>query len=163
MNDGSVTIVLTSRPNADPSGRMSNVHGSGQDVAVSGPFIVRSVSRIHPGKADAHQPVAADFCRLAEEKEPRLLGFHIYVSEDRSSEVVIQIHPDAESMQHHLEVMGDKVRETFACTDFESLEIYGEPNDALKEWIPRVSEGIAFTLHPVHWGGFTRARTGRVD
>jgi hypothetical protein len=62
----------------------------------------------------------------------RLLGFHIYVSEDRSSEVVIQIHPDAASMQHHLEAMGDKVRETFAFADFESLEIYGEPNDALR-------------------------------
>ena len=32
-------------------------------------------------------------------------------------------------MQHHIEVMGDKVRETFAYADFESLEIYGEPNE----------------------------------
>ena len=123
---------------------------------MSAPFIVRSVSRIRPGQAEAYQPVAADFCRLAAEREPRLLGFHIYVSEDRTSEVVLQIHPDAESMQHHLAVMGDKVRETFAFTDFESLEIYGEPNQALSEWIPRVTEGIAFTHHPVHWGGFTR-------
>ena len=123
---------------------------------MSAPFIVRSVSRIHTGQADAYEPVAAEFCRLAEEQEPRLLGFHIYVSEDRSSEVVIQIHPDAESMQHHLAVMSPYVRETFAFTDFESLEIYGEPNDALRAWIPRVSEGIAFTHHPVHWGGFTR-------
>ena len=52
--------------------------------------------------------------------------------------------------------MGEKVRETFAFTDFESLEIYGEPDDALQEWIARVSEGIPCTLHPVHWGGFTR-------
>ena len=105
--------------------------------------------------------MAEEFCRLAEEREPRLLGFHIYVSEDRSSEVVVQIHPDAESMQHHLEVMGEKVRETFAFTDFESLEIHGEPNDPLKEWIPRVSQGIAFTHHPVHWGGFTRLQKAR--
>jgi hypothetical protein len=123
---------------------------------VTAPFIVRSVSRIKPGKADAYRPVAAEFCRLAEEREPRLLGFHIYVSEDRSSEVVVQIHPDAESMQHHREVMGEKVRETLAFTDFESLEIYGEPGEALKEWIPRVSQGIDFALYPVHWGGFTR-------
>ena len=30
-------------------------------------------------------------------------------------------------MQNHLEVMGEKVLETFAFTDFESLEIYSEP------------------------------------
>ena len=123
---------------------------------MSAPFIVRSVSRIHPGKADAYRAVAAEFCGLVEEREPRLLGFHIYVSEDRTSEVVVQIHPDADSMQHHLEVMGDKVRDTFAFTDFESLEIYGEPNEALTAWIARVSQGVQFTLHPVHWGGFTR-------
>ena len=123
---------------------------------MSAPFIVRSVSRIHPGKAEAYQPVAAEFCRLVEEREPRMLGFHIYVNEARTSEVVVQIHPDAESMQHHLEVMGEKVRETFAFTDFESLEIYGEPNEALKEWLERVSQGVEFSLHPVQWGDFTR-------
>ena len=46
-------------------------------------------------------------------------------------------------------------RSGFAYTDFESLEIYGHPNDALREWIPRVSSGIRFTHHAVHWGGFT--------
>ena len=44
-------------------------------------------------------------------------------------------------MQYHLEVMGKKVRETFAYSDFESLEIYGQPNDELRDWIERVSEG----------------------
>ena len=123
---------------------------------MSAPFIVKSVSSIHPGKADAYQPGVADFCKLVEEREPRLLGFHIYVSEDRTKEVVVQIHPDAESMQHHLEVMGEKVRETFAFTEFESLEICGEPNEELKEWLAAVSQGIEFTLYPVHWGGLTR-------
>ena len=123
---------------------------------MSGPFIVKTVSRIHSGKAEAYRPMVSEFCKLVEEMEPRLLGFHIYVSQDQSSEVVLQIHPDAESMQHHLEVMGKKVRETFAYTDFESLEVYGQPNDELREWIKRVSEGVPVTLHETHWGGFTR-------
>ena len=123
---------------------------------MSGPFVVKTVSKIHPGKAESYRPMVAEFCKLAEEREPRLLALHIYVSEDQSSEVVLQIHPDAESMQHHLEAMGDKVRETFAYTDFESLEIYGQPNDELRAWIERVSEGVPFTLHETHWGGFTR-------
>ena len=123
---------------------------------MSAPFIVRAVSSIHPGKADAYQPVVAEFCKLVEEREPRLHGFHVYVSEDRTQEVVVQIHPDVESMQHHLAVMGDKIRETFAYSDFQSLEIYGEPNQELGEWLARVVEGVEFTLYPKHWGGFTR-------
>jgi hypothetical protein len=124
---------------------------------MSAPFVVKTVSRIHPGKAAAYRGLAEEICRLAEEREPRLLAFHIFVNEDESSEVVIQIHPDAESMQHHLEVLGPKVRETAAYTDFESLEIYGQPNDAIKQWLPHVTQGIKFTLHPSQWGGFTRA------
>ena len=123
---------------------------------MSAPFIVKTVSRIHEGKAATYRPLAEEICRFAEEREPRLLAFHIFVSEDENSEVVIQIHPDAESMQHHLEVLGREVRETADYADFESLEIYGQPNDALLEWLPHVTEGIKFTLHPTQWGGFTR-------
>jgi len=125
---------------------------------MSGPFIVKAVSTIHPGKAAAYRPLAEEVCRLVEEREPRLLGFHIYVNEALSSEVVVQIHPDAESMRRHLEILGEKVRETLKYADFESLEIYGKPNDELLKWLPRVTEGIKFMLYPVHWGGFTRLK-----
>ena len=123
---------------------------------MSGPFIVKTVSTIHPGKAEAYAPLAREICRLVQEKEPRALGFHIYATEDQSSEVVLQIHPDAESMQYHLEVLREKVRETFAYGDFKSLEIYGELNPALQDWFKRVSKGINATVYPVHLGGFTR-------
>jgi hypothetical protein len=115
-----------------------------------GPFIVKTVSRIHAGKAAAYRPRVEEICQLAEEREPRLLAFHIYVTEDEDSEVVVQVHPDAESMQHHLQVLGEKVRATAEYTDFESLEIYGELNDALRHWLPHVTEGIEFTLHSTH-------------
>ena len=123
---------------------------------MSGPFIIKTVSRIHPGQAPAYRPLAEEICRLAEEREPKLHAFHIYVTEDESSDVVIHIQPDAESMQDHLQVLGEKVRATGEFTDFESLEIYGELNDGLREWLPYVTEGIEFTHHPIHWGGFSR-------
>ena len=125
--------------------RMRTVPSISRDQAeggglVSGPFIVKTVSRIHPGKAEAYRPVVSEFCKLVEETEPRLLAFHIYVTEDQSSEVVVQVHPDAESMQYHLDVMGKKVRETFAYSDFREPRDLREPNDELREWIERVSE-----------------------
>ena len=123
---------------------------------MAGPFIVKTVSRIHPGKAAEYRHLVEEICSLAEQREPRLLAFHIYVTDDESSEVVVQVHPDAESMQHHLQQLGEKVRATAEFTDFESLEIYGELNDALRQWLPHVTEGITFTHHPTHWGGFTR-------
>ena len=126
---------------------------------MAGPFTVKTVSRIHTGEAAAYRPLAEEICRLAAEREPRLMAFHIYVTDDESSEVVIRIHPDAESMQRHLQVLSEKVRATAEYTDFESLEIYGQLNDALREWLPHVTEGIEFTLHSTHWSGFTRLQS----
>ena len=72
------------------------------------------------------EPVVSEFCKLVEETEPRLLAFHIYVTEDQGSEVVVHIHPDADSMLYHLEVMGNKVR-VFAGSVRRSWEIMGSP------------------------------------
>ena len=121
-----------------------------------GPFIVKTILRIHDGKAAALRPLAEEFCQLAEEWEPRLLAFHVYATHDETSEAVIQFHPDAESMQHHLQVLGEKARATADYCDFERLEIYGELNEALRDWLPHVIEGIEFKLYSTHWGGFTR-------
>ena len=51
---------------------------------MAGPFIVKTVSRIHPGKAGAYRPLVEELWQLAEEREPRLLAFHIYVTEDEA-------------------------------------------------------------------------------
>ena len=60
-------------------------------------------------------------------------------------------------MQHHREAMGEKVPGDLWFTDFESLEIYGEPNEALTEWLSRVSQGVELAP-PGALGGFTRLR-----
>ena len=70
--------------------------------------------------------------------------------------------PDAESMQHHLQELGEKVRATAEFTDFESLEIYGEFNDALRRWLPHVTEASRSPIiRLVGAGGFTRLSGAR--
>ena len=59
-------------------------------------------------------------------------------------------------MQHHIDVMGDKVRETSPTLTSSVLEIYGVAVAELKATIPRVAEGIRCTHRPVRWRGFTR-------
>ena len=44
-------------------------------------------------------------CRIS---APVLLAFHIYVTDDESFGVFVQIHPDAELLQHHLQELGEK-------------------------------------------------------
>jgi hypothetical protein len=78
---------------------------------------------------------AQEICRLVEEAEPRVLAFNIWVSEKADSEVVLQIHPDPESLENHLALLGARVRATFEYADFESLEVYGPPSERLARMI----------------------------
>ena len=122
---------------------------------MDGPFVIRAKSRVRPGTADSYKPLAQEICRLVEEQEPRVLAFNIWVDEAEGSEVVLQVHPDAASLEHHLELLGAKVRSTFEYAEFESLEVYGPPSERLRAMFEAESQ-VQVSFHPIHWGGFTR-------
>lgn len=123
---------------------------------MTGPFIVISRSRPKPGKGEPYASWCEQFTPLVEDNEPRLLAFNIYESENHASSVVIQVHPDAESMEYHLKLFTAKVSEAFDYIDVDSVELYGPPSPALTEWVKHGIEGLSVTQHPVHRAGFTR-------
>lgn len=123
---------------------------------MTGPFIVISRSRPKPGKGEPYASWCEQFTPLVEDNEPRLLAFNVYESEDHASSVVVQVHPDAESMEYHLKLFTAKVSEAFDYIDVDSVELYGPPSPALTEWVKHGIEGLSVTQHPVHRAGFTR-------
>ncbi len=125
---------------------------------MSAPFIVVSKSRIKPGQAQAYALWCEEFCRFVEENEPRLLAFNIYESQDRGTSVVVQVHPDAESMEFHLKLYSEQVRESLEQHDVEveDLTICGAPSDGLTEWLHHGLADLPLALVPAHLAGFTR-------
>ena len=123
---------------------------------MSGPFVIRAMSKINDGQAEAYRPLVREICEAVEEQEPRVLAFNIWVSEKEDAEVVLQVHPDAESLENHLRILGDVVRRTFEYTEFLSLEVYGPPNERIQQMFAAESDGVSVTFYPTHWGGFTR-------
>lgn len=123
---------------------------------MSGPFIVMTKSRVKPGAAEAYGAWCADMFRDVEEQEPRLLAFNIWESEDHTSSVVIQVHPDAESFEYHLKLFGERVKETFAYIEVEGVEIYGPPSPFVEQFVTHGMPGMPVTVHTLHKAGFTR-------
>ncbi|MCP2242319.1 hypothetical protein [Lentzea aerocolonigenes] len=123
---------------------------------MSGPFIVISKSRIRLGKAEAYGDWCADMFADVMEQEPRLLAFNQWESEDRTTSVVIQVHPDAESFEYHLKLFGERVRESFEYAELDAIEIYGPPNPFAEQFINHGLDGVQVTSHPRHTVGFTR-------
>jgi biotin carboxylase len=127
--------------------------------AVSGPLIFIATNRLKPGKlADERErvPGLVDFVHA---NEPRLIAFNEYVNEGGTEVAVVQIHPDAESMTFHLEVIAERAAAAYAATvdATTSIQVFGTPSDAVLEMLERqAGAGVPLTVKSLHLGGFTR-------
>jgi hypothetical protein len=123
---------------------------------MSSPFIVISKCRIKPDKADAYAAWCDDMFADVEEQEPRLLAFNQWETQDRTSVVLLQVHPDAESFEYHLKLFGERVKEAFEFFDVEAIDIYGPASPYVEEFVKHGLQDLPVTLYPQHMVGFTR-------
>ncbi len=130
---------------------------------MSGPFIFIATNRLKDGKLEEERRRVPGLCDFIEANEPRLIAFNEYASEDGSEVGVVQIHPDAESMEFHMEVVGERAAQAYAETleATTSIAVYGEPSDAVLAMLSRqAGAGVPMVVKQHHLGGFTRARPG---
>jgi hypothetical protein len=72
------------------------------------PFIFIATNRLREGQLAAERDRAADLGSFIEENEPQILAFNEYVNEDGTEVGVVQIHPDAASMEFHIGVVAER-------------------------------------------------------
>jgi hypothetical protein len=128
---------------------------------MSGPFIFIATNRLKQGKLEDERKRAPELCDFIEANEPRLIAFNEYASEDGTEVGVVQIHPDAESMEFHMDVVAERAARAYAETleATASIQVYGAPSDAVLEMLSRqAGAGVPLTVKRYHLGGFTRAK-----
>jgi hypothetical protein len=132
---------------------------------MSGPLIYLSTWRIKEGRLDDYKQFARELVNVFESKEPQLIGFNIFLSEDESEVTIIHIHPNGASMDFHMQVLqqalAEEMRDWVERADFlelKHIEIYGTPSASLLEADrPFVESGIPRHIKPRHMDGFTRS------
>ena len=77
---------------------------------MSGPLILVATNKLRPGRFEAEQERLPGFVDYIEADEPRLIPFNRYVNADRTEASVVEVHPDAESMAFHLDVVQAQAR-----------------------------------------------------
>jgi biotin carboxylase len=126
---------------------------------VSGPFVFIATNRLKPGKLAEERERVPGLVDLVEANEPRLIAFNEYVNDDGTEVAVVQVHPDAESMAFHLEVIAERAAAAYAATvdATTSIQVFGTPSDAVLELLERqAGAGVPVTVKSFHLGGFTR-------
>ena len=102
------------------------------------------------------RPGLVDFIEAG---EPRLLAFNEYINAERTEVTVVQVHPDAASMEFHMGVVRERAANAYAETldSTTQIQVFGTPSDAVVETLRvQAGAGVPLSVHAEHLGGFTR-------
>jgi hypothetical protein len=126
---------------------------------VSGPFIFIATNRLKPGKLDEEKARVPGLVEFVEANEPRLLAFNEYANDEGTEVAVVQVHPDADSMAFHMEVVAERAATAYAETldSTTGIQVFGTPGNAVVEMLRRqAGAGVPLSIKPHHLGGFMR-------
>jgi hypothetical protein len=125
---------------------------------MSGPFVYIGTNKIKEGKVEEARKMLTEIAELVEKHEPRVVAFNFFLDEPGRTAVCVQVHPDAASMDTHMQVIADHLTTAYdVLEETTSEQLYGAGGermvDEFKQWAPNAT----FTVIPDHLVGFTRS------
>jgi quinol monooxygenase YgiN len=129
---------------------------------MTAPFIYVGTHRIKEGQLDAYLEYFREVAEYVRENEPRLIVFEGYVNDEGTRMTVVQVHPDTESMEFHMQTIGKHIGEAYDrfLDGTERTDVYGVPRGGIVEMITQLtSSGTPLNISARPVAGFTRAAT----
>lgn len=132
------------------------------------PLIYISTWRIKEGRLADSKQFTRKMVEIYRKNEPQLIAFNVFLNEEGTEMTAIQLHPNAASMDFHMQestrALGEEMNDWVERADFielKHIEIYGTPSIALLEADqPFVDSGIPRSIKPILLTGFTRPTAG---
>lgn len=134
---------------------------------MSEPIVYIDRSRVRPGKLEELKRAIDELVEFIEEREPQLLSYGFHLDEEGSRMSVVAVHPDAASVELHMEVGASAFRGFADLIEMEAIEVYGEPTDRVMEQLREKARALGEQGKVVvqrRQAGFTRlGSTSRVS
>jgi hypothetical protein len=126
---------------------------------MTGPFIFIATNRLKQGKLEGEKKRLPQLIDFIQANEPRLIAFNEYANEEGTEVAVVQVHPDADSMVFHMELIAERAASAYADTidATTNIQVFGTPSGTVTEMLRRqAGAGVSLSVKPHHLGGFTR-------
>jgi quinol monooxygenase YgiN len=129
-----------------------------KEAVMTAPFIFIGTHKVKPGKLEEFKTWFANYIETTvEPNEPRLLSFEAYTEPEANEVTVVQVHPDAESMVHHMRIITEHIAIAYANFLQESrYQIYGTPRAGVLELLQQVDGREEAPTSQEPFAGFTR-------
>ncbi len=96
---------------------------------MSQPLVYVDASDVRKGALGELKGAIKELAEFIEANEPQLISYNVYVSDDGSQMTVVHVHPDAASLDYHLDVAGPAFGRFSDLVRLSSIQIYGEPSE----------------------------------
>src|SRR4051812_17664279 len=128
------------------------------------PFIFIATNRLKAGQLDRERERVPDLVEFIEASEPRLIAFNEFVNEAGDEVTVVQVHPDAESMEAHMRIVRERAQQAYAETLEATvrIQVFGRPTNAILDALrQQAGNGVDISVNGEHLGGFIRSAAER--
>ncbi len=126
---------------------------------MSGPFIFIATNKLKPGKLEDERKRVLALSDFIAANEPRLLAFNEYADDSGAEVGVVQVHPDAQSMQFHMNLIRERAASAYAETldSTTTIHVFGTPDHSILQMLrQQAGAGVDLSIKPHHLGGFAR-------
>jgi hypothetical protein len=91
------------------------------------PFIFVGTHRLKEGKLGDFETAWKKRVDVVEAKEPRMIAFNSYANEEGTEVAVVQLHPDAASMELHMQVVREHISQAYEelLEETTSIQVFG--------------------------------------
>lgn len=115
-------------------------------------------SEVRDGRLDELKAAIKDLAEFVNAKEPRIIAYNVYFTEGGKRMTVIHIHPDAASLEFHMQVAGPEFPKFAHFVRMLTINIYGEINEGLLEQLRKKAKMLGNATVAVHGfhAGFAR-------
>ncbi|HWP33469.1 MAG TPA: hypothetical protein VNL97_06945, partial [Solirubrobacterales bacterium] len=128
---------------------------------MSQPLIYIDTSEVREGALDELKVAIEELVAFIDANEPRILTYHVYLSEDGTRMTVVHLHSDPASLDYHMDVAGPAFQKFAHLLTMSSIRIYGEPSERALRQLHEKARMLGcedVTVHRPHAG---LARLGR--
>jgi quinol monooxygenase YgiN len=125
------------------------------------PIIFVDTSEVREGKLEELRRGVRELAEFVEARESDPISYEIYFSADGSRMTVVQVHPDAASMERHMEIAGPVFARFADMVDLRTVDIYGSPSERVVEQLQRKADLLGTATVTVHDRQAGFARFGR--
>lgn len=117
------------------------------------PIIYVDISSIRAGKLDEVKDAAAQLAAFIEANEPQLMAYQIFIDDDAEEMTVLAIHPDAASVELHMEIGGPSFARFADLLVLKRIDVFGEIGGPALEKLDAKARLLGTGVVRVHVGG----------